>query len=207
MIITDITVTKRGRYALFCDEEFLLSIDENTFSDYSIKKGMNLNESLIRQLKEKSEYMIVKAKAYELLSYRDHTKKELLDKLLNRYDEYTSLSVIEELTSLGYIDENKYICDCLDYLFQTKGVSIQEAKQYLIKRGITRELINEILSEYDIDDSKNLRKVLESRYISRLSEQNGYSKVFSALMRRGFRSSDIKTVLSEYAEYSDFMEE
>ncbi|MCL1830595.1 MAG: RecX family transcriptional regulator, partial [Oscillospiraceae bacterium] len=173
MTITDITMTKRGRYALFCDEEFVFSIDEETYVDFTVHKGMEVDEQLLNELKDKSEIVSAKAKAYELLSYRAHTKKELRDKLKKRFDEYTADFVVDSVEALGYIDEEKYVYDCLDYLFGSKKYSVIQAKRYLFERGIEREMLEEILVEYDIDETDNIYSIVESRYMSKLNENNG----------------------------------
>ena len=56
MKITEIKMTKKGRYALFCGEEFLFSVDENTYADFGIHKGMDLDDQDLAELRKNSEY-------------------------------------------------------------------------------------------------------------------------------------------------------
>ena len=196
MVITGITQTKRGRYALFCDEKFLFSVDEGTFVEFGLFQGMEIDDTLTKDLEEKSNLEEARAKAYEYLSYRAHTRKELYNKLLKRFDEYTSARIVDEMVTMGYIDEEEYIRDYLEYLFTNKLSSIQEARQYLQARGIANTTLDEILTDYDSDEIDIIKKLVETKYMSRLAEANGYNKVFGALSRRGFRSSEIRYVLN-----------
>ena len=198
MVISDIYLTKRGKYALFSDGEFLFSVDESTFVEYSLYKGMEVDEVFLTELKDKSDFAAAKAKAYELLSYRDHTRLELLDKMTKRYDELTAEKVVFEITRLGYIDEEKYARNCLEYLFKTKLSSIYNARMYLLKRGIGDDIANQIIEEYAPDERAFIRYIFETRYFESFYKKGGYEKVFGAFMRKGFRYDDIHEVLSEY---------
>lgn len=197
MTISDISITKKGRYALFCDGEFAFSIDEETFVEYGIYKGIEIDEYQLNELRMKSEMTKAKAKAFELLSYRAHTKKELLDKMLQRYDEYTALYIVDELEKMGYIDEEGYIKECISYMLNSKKASIRQIKQYLYVRGISKETIDEALVEYTYTEKENIKEIILTKYMLKLSEPNGYRKVFEAMIRRGFNSGDIRSILEE----------
>ena len=51
MKITEIKMTKKGRYALFCGEEFLFSVDESTFADFGLHRDMELSDADLEQLR------------------------------------------------------------------------------------------------------------------------------------------------------------
>lgn len=197
MILTDITETKKGRYALFCDNEFIFSIDEETFFKHSLYRGMELDESLLSSLKENSDLMTARSKALELLLYRTHSKKELYDKLCKRYDALTAQAVTEDIERMGYINDNEYAKECIEYLFKRKNLSIRAATNYLYERGISKDISESLLLEYEDSEVERIKAVIEKKYLNDLKKSSGYNKVFSALSRRGFSSGDIREVLKQ----------
>ncbi|MEG2938939.1 MAG: hypothetical protein RR829_01820, partial [Oscillospiraceae bacterium] len=61
--ITEIKQTKRGRYALFCADGFMFSIDEDTVARHHVKKGMQLENEQLMQ--------ILRCRHLELMSWNE----------------------------------------------------------------------------------------------------------------------------------------
>ena len=53
--LTRITETKRGRYALFLDDAFAFSLDEDTFAAAGLHAGDELTEPAVAELRRKSD--------------------------------------------------------------------------------------------------------------------------------------------------------
>ena len=70
MVITDITVTKRGRYSLFVDGEFLFSVDGQTVLEYGLKKGLEVDCGFLDELQSACLEKKARDKAMDLLSRR-----------------------------------------------------------------------------------------------------------------------------------------
>ena len=70
MEITRISRTKKGRFALFCGEEFLFSVDDETFVTEHLAEGMKLDEAGLEELRRKSDAQRAKDKAFGYLASR-----------------------------------------------------------------------------------------------------------------------------------------
>lgn len=57
MKITDISVTRKGRYALFMDGEFLFSAEEETLVRSGLSAGMETDIQALEALRRESEYI------------------------------------------------------------------------------------------------------------------------------------------------------
>ena len=63
MEITRISRTKKGRIALFCGEEFLFSVDDETFFSEHLAEGVRLDGPRLEELRRKSDAHRAKDKA------------------------------------------------------------------------------------------------------------------------------------------------
>jgi regulatory protein len=95
-----------------------------------------------------------KQQAYRLLAYRSQTSSELGDRLQRRG--YTAPIIDEVLRQLaldGYIDDRKVALDWARYRLQAKPLGRRRLAWELQKRGVSSELLQEILhavySEFD----------------------------------------------------------
>ena len=150
---------------------------------YSLKVNDNI-ESLYDEI----SYEASLEKGIFLLSLRDRTKKELQQKLNEKYrnSRMVEKSVLK-LVELGYINDKEY------------AVSYIMSKKYGKQKGIGRETIEEayfsIEEEYErnIEDEK-LEKAIEKNI---KKEEN---KLIQYLVRQGF---SLNKVLSKYKEFKE----
>ena len=196
MILTDIRETKKGRFALFCDGEFLFSVDDGTLLMFHLVKGMAITDETLLEIRQQSDYQKAMDQAFRYLSVRDHSSKELSEKLAKKYDAYTCSHTIERLKELELLDDHVFASRYYQELLR-KGKSYQEAVRRLREKGITQETLDSILSADDFDETSRIRELVASKYQTKLAQENGEQKVIAALVRRGFRLSDIRKVLRE----------
>ncbi len=197
VVINKITVTKKGRYALFCGGEFLFSIDEETLLKHHIKEGTELKREELERLRAASDYFSAKNKALELLGYRDHSKKELTDKLKRRFDEQTARLAVEKMCELKLLDDREFARKLCAELIELRGKSKRAAAQKLYEKGVSREISEQTLAEYEDDETEAIRELVKKKYLDKLADRDKRAGVYAALMRRGFRSENIREVLNE----------
>ncbi|MEG1384403.1 MAG: RecX family transcriptional regulator [Oscillospiraceae bacterium] len=207
--ITEIKQTKRGRYALFCADGFMFSIDEDTVARHHVKKGMQLENEQLMQIRAASDFQKAKNKALDLLSMRDHSEYELRQKLMKTYDEDTAALAVQKVSELKLTDDGTFARRYASELIESKGQSKRAAAQKLREKGISREIIEQTLTKYGDDETQQLLELVKKKYRVKLEKENGRKSVFAALMRKGFSSRDIKSVLNEIggADDNDIYEE
>ncbi len=196
--ITEIKETKKGRYALFCADGFLFSVDDETLLRHHIAVGKILSDEEIQLVRASSDYQRAKNKALDLLGIRDHAENELYRKLCRTFDEHTSALAVSRVKELGLLNDEQFAKKYSQELIERKGMSRASVKAKLYEKGVGREYISELFSEAPDDETDSIRAVVQKKYINKLRNPKGRELVFAALMRRGFSSRDIKAVLSEY---------
>lgn len=195
--ITDIKLTKKGRYALFCGEAFLFSVDELTLLNHRIQIGCELDDDALALARRDSDYYKAYTKALDFLAIRDHSEKELRDKLMRKFDEHTAQMAIDKMRELHYICDESFAQKYAAELIEKKGASKREAQQKLWQKGMARETIESALSVYDDDEAVQIQALIEKKYSTKLAEKNGTKKVFGALLRRGFTARDVRAAFRD----------
>lgn len=191
--ITDITKTKKGLNALFSENGFLFSVDDMLLAQYKIKTGSCFSQQELTLLYEKSNTNKAVQKAYNLLSYRSHSRRELYTKLCRNFDSDCADAACDRMENLGLINDEEYCKAKAEYLINVKKCSLGETRAKLLTLGINKDIIESCIELYDSDvQAENLRYIIEKKYYSKLDQPQ---KVIAALMRKGFGYSDIKSAL------------
>ena len=188
---------------LFLDGEYAATTDENCWLDNYISDSTDISEEEWQDLLVKINYKKALNKCADFLSRRDHSVKELKTKLLRTVDEVSAQKAIERYIEAGYLDDEKYCERLIEYLFEVKKFSVSNVKQECFKRGIDREIVDEKLSEYDIDSVSTIVELINGKYATKLEKENGKEKVIAALQRKGFYYSDIKSAFYRIENYDE----
>ena len=195
-------VVKKRKYLsdLYIDGELAFTLDSRVLLDEGIKKGVCLDDEELHSLVIKSQQRRAKEKALYLLGFRDHSRKELFDKLRRTEDEAAAEYAVEKMEELHFIDDERYASRLAEQLINVKRLSKRAAAQKLYQKGIDRDLIDEVLENIELDPKDNIRELVERKYMRYLNDEKGRKKTVSALQRMGYSWGDIKSVLSEYTE-------
>lgn len=177
---------------LLLDDEYIITTDEDFWAENYIKDGTDIDEDEWNKLVTKINLKKAVDKCYDLLSRRDHSVKELKTKLLRTVDENSADAAIEKMLDLGYLDDEKYAQTFVRYLLDNKNMSKNFVKQEMYKRGLSADIINNILENTEFDNSANCVELITTKYRNKLRAEGGKDKVTAALMRKGFSYYDIK---------------
>lgn len=197
--LTDITETKRGRYALFFDGEFAFSLDEGTFADADLHKEDELEPWQIEELRKKSDTRRALDKAMDLLALRDHAAGELYEKLCRKFDPHSAAAAVARAGELGLLNDEDFARRRAAELLR-KRKSRREILLDLSRKGIDRDTaaaaVEALEDEEEDPDLASARALVQRQYASKLA-QGKEPQVAAALARRGFSHSVIRTVLGE----------
>lgn len=201
MLVTAVEPRKKSLSALYIDGEFAMKLDTETLLINHIKAGVEISDEQLHRLIEDSNNKRAKEKALWLISYRDHSKKELVDKIKRTSSEESAVVAVERLTELGLVNDEAYARRYFKELTQgSKHLSPRGARYKLMEKGIDRDLIDIIVEETDIDEREQIRIIINSKYRNFNADEKSKKRTVAALQRKGFRWEDIRSVMEEYEE-------
>jgi regulatory protein len=202
MKITGIEKANGTRYTIYVDNEYWYILDIEIIAANNLKVGSEIDLELLDNLKALSQSRKAKERALYLLGYRDHSSKELFDKLLKSVDKEIAEQTVKKMQELGFLDDEKYAQKLIQNYFEIKKLGARRVKYDIMKKGIDKETAENLTQQY-LENSNNdevLAELIERKYARYLGDERGKQKVINALTRLGHSYSDIKKALSQFGD-------
>ena len=140
--------------------------------------------------------------AFRILARRDHTRKELADKLRQKgHDRAATDRALARCRELGYLDDSKTAMIIAGHLAQS-GYGPLRIRQTLGQKGLDNAMIEQAVARCGDEETQVLsaRRMLEKK-TSRLSRETDpwkrRRKAFSYLAGRGFSSTVINRAIGD----------
>ena len=132
--------------------------------------------------------------ALKLLSYRGRSEKELEERLMKKgFSKSETSSTINYLKDIGLVDDMVLAETLKREALTTKMLSRNGAKQYMLKRGISREIANLAFTEDKDSDFGNARKLVNKKLkvLKDYPAETAKRRLYNFLLRRGYSSYTI----------------
>ena len=130
------------------------------------------------------ELDFAKTKILKYISFKKRTENEIRLKFNKVIEEELLDDAIEELKENGYINDNNYIKRAVNEFMAIKNLSIKEIKYKLMAKGLSKNLIDdyisnhiEELSDYELQSAKSIaikKSNLEKEEIKNYLMKKGY---------------------------------
>ena len=199
MRITAIKPRRRQMSALYLDGEFAVELDTQTLIDCRFDVGREIDDDELREIIEQSNERRAKEKALWLISYRDHSKRELKQKISRTCDAEAAEKAVERMEELGLVNDESFAQQYAQKLIFSKRMSKRAARFELSRKGIDKELAEEVLDEIDVDPREQIRAVIEKKYRD-IGDEKTRRRAVAALQRLGYGWDDIRAVLEDYSD-------
>lgn len=201
-IITRLVQGKKNpnRVNLYLDDQFAFALSIDEVGKVGLKKGLELSQSTIDDLKSKDESEYVYAKILNFLSYRPRSIKEVRDRLY-KYDVKDTSSqdlLISKLKGKGYLSD----LDFARWFIQSRNTHRPRSIRYLTSelraKGIPEEIIQSVSGEIG-DESETIHHLLDkklgnSRILGLVEKQ----KILGYLARQGYAWDKITEVVKRW---------
>jgi regulatory protein len=185
------------RFNIFLDGEFAFGADEDLVVDKRLIKGKEISKEDLAVLLEEAEIGKLMERMYGLLGRRQRSEKEIRDYLkqlsfkrkVKGQEEITGTVagvLIEKLKRKRLIDDSQFAKDWAESRLKKKGINA--VKSELIKKGINRDILEEVLEKSGENQEETARKLLEKklRLWKGLKEIEFKQKALRFLAGRGF---------------------
>ena len=199
MTVTELIPLDRKRTKVFIDGEYTFFLYNSELYKYGIEEGVELDENVYREIDEQVVPKRVKSRTLYILKASQKTERQLLEKLLEGGYclKYASIG-IEYAKSFGYIDDLRYA----QYYVENsgRGRSRRDVEQRLMRRGIDKEIIRQVLEESFPESEDEAiwaalrKKAVNADNVGELGWEQK-NKLYAYLMRKGFSAHGIGRIL------------
>lgn len=205
MIVTDVSPFKGSMMCVELSggglaQEMKIYIHSEIIRKYNVAKGMELSEEEADRLIYENDLRRARERALYLMESRDHSYRELFDKLEKNYSEDICFEVCNRLAEIGVINDRRYAEKLCRQLYEIKKLGRYRVKQEMRLKGLSSEIIEEAMENFSEEDEpfERLEKLVEQKYERYLTDRKGVEKVKNALARKGYSFGEIKEVLDLY---------
>lgn len=143
-------------------------------------------------------------KVLKFLSYRFRSEFEIKEYILRKgWDEETRNAILEKLKRLKFINDEEFARQWLASRSRSRPKGRSLVKMELLKKGVDKEIINELLSEErKVIAEESLAEEYGQKKLARLirSASSGLEikrKLYSALAMRGFSAEIVGRVVDK----------
>lgn len=197
MIVTQIVGVTKTKFKVYVDEQFAFVLYKGELSRYRIQEGKELSQEQMDEIQSEVILKRAKLRAMHLLNQMDRTEEQLRLKLKQGlYTDEIIDKAIQYVKSFGYINDENYAVRYVMSRQQAK--SKREIYASLCQKGMDRECIERALEIcYEgTNELDTITKLLEKkRFSPEDSTVAQKKKMYDYLMRKGFRSEDIRQVI------------
>lgn len=180
-----------------CLEEVVF-LNSETVLKYGLRAGEELDEEELFEIIRADGVRKARERALYLLDYRDYCFVELYNKLEKNYDGDICLEVVSKLSDMGLVDDVRYAKRLGEKLVEAKKFGYYRAKQEMLRRGLERNLVEEVLEELCEDSHQRLMEIIEKKYYDKIYDRKSMDKAKNALVRLGYSYSEINSAFAEF---------
>lgn len=203
MKVTDITQQKHNkeRVSVFVDDKYAFSLDEVDAVRLKIKIGMELSEKDIEKCCMESNLSKAMKKAFNILSVKPMTCRELKKKLAEKgYDEAVTSVAVAELEDMGYLNDYEYACMYIEFAAQ-KCHGERKIRYELAHRGVDADVIEDAVCEKFRTGADEMADMIYAKYgDADLSDMKMRQRVTRFFAARGFGFGEINDAIRLYEQ-------
>ena len=192
----------RQRLSIYLDGEFAFGLNDEIVLKHNINVNQTLQEDQIEDLLSEDEKKRAKQKAFSYLARRDHSEKELSDKLRRKgFREPIIIGLIEDLKQSQLINDGTFSRQFARNKIIQKSIGRRELAFSLKQKGISKDILEATLEEvYSEYDEKELALRLANqklKTIKNIEPIKVKKRISDFLFRRGFNWEIVEQVFEE----------
>ena len=189
---------KKGRILVQLEGGELLRVGEREVAVFGLYAGKELTAEEKTALENAARESGLKDRALSLLTARPLSRKELIDRLIERADatEKEAEAVADELERLGLLNDRTY-AETLVRHYSAKGYGPYRLREELRRRGVPRAYWDEVLDGLD-DPAEAIDALLRQKLRGRTVDRKELKRASDYLARKGYSWTDISAALRRY---------
>lgn len=204
-------VKKDSRNVSIClDDGKVIFINYEVFLRSRLKKNDDISENQLDLLIKENQRFAVRQRAFRYLGRRLLSENELRLKLKQKkYDDIIINEIIEDLKEKNYLNDFEFANVFASENIRNKFWGKNKLKAELMKRGVSNEIISDVISEkfQDGNDLQNAVDLAEKKYkllaLRSLEQKKIKEKLISFLFSKGYEYEIIKEAVEKLIKSGD----
>ena len=197
--ITAIKPQKNGkRLNIYLDGKFGFGLDLETFVKHQLKDEQELSETEIEKIVKEGEFQKVYDKVLLFGSLRPRSEAEF-NRWLSKHKVHQSLhrELFNRLKRLELLDDNKFARWWVGQRMQFKSKSKKELEQELRMKGISKDIIEDVISEAQPNELEMAKRLIDKKsYVwEKMDDITARRKKTEYLLRRGYDWEIIRAIV------------
>lgn len=204
--ITEISVQKKNknRCNIYIDNIFAFGVSNELIYKENLKVGMIIDEEKLKKIAYEENLINCKETALKIIERSYKTKKEMEKRLLEKgYNLEEINETLKFLERYNFINDESYTKAFIKDKTKTQGK--QKIKYALKNKGVSEEIIEEELSNLDMEREKENANILAlKKYNVLIKRENDKYKIKEKIIRflisRGYNYEVAKDAVKEMLE-------
>lgn len=205
MTVTRIEEISQSRCRIYVDDNFAFVLYKGEIRLYKIREREEISEETYRKITEEVLVKRAKLRCMNLLKSRPYTEYQLREKLRQgEYSQEIQDIAISYVKSFGYVDDVQYAKDYA--LSQTETKSRRAISEALMRKGIAKEIVEEVLAGLEedgrmSDERKLAEKWMEKKKFSpEKADYKEQQKMAAFLYRKGIPMEVIRKAVRGFID-------
>lgn len=195
---------KMDKIHIYIDKEYKMTVDETYWLSLGIAEKSEIDEETLLELENEIHRRRAFNKAVDLLAMREHCRREIVTKLIQRgYEKEIAEDTADRLEDYGYLSDERYAHLFAKELKERKKYGKGRIKQEFMRKGIDRDIIENIMYEIEENPEEEIIVLLGKKYPRFSEDEKIKNRAINALMRYGFRLQDIKKAMNSFDNFEE----
>lgn len=189
-------VKNPDRVSVYVDEKYSFSVGMNQVLDLKLRSGLEVSEARLAELKHISDFGKAYERALMYVMLRPRSRREVQDYARRKkWNPEDTQAIIEKLVTKRHLDDRSFARSWVESRALNKKISRRKLILELKQKGVTDDIIADVLEASSFDETDSLRLLIEKkRKLARYASDD--QKLMRYLASQGFSFDDIKAALN-----------
>ncbi len=188
----------KGMLRIYVDGEYAFHLPESIWLSQHLYEKETWEEEELAQLRQTVLRQAAREAAIRYLSVKDRTEQGLIERLLRAgYEQDAAADAVSRMKTMGYVDDTRYARRYISDQLTLKSVSRKAIRMGLRARGVSDEVLDEVLAEVEQTDDETAIRGLRKKFGKYdLQDPQIQKKAMAYLLHRGFSYETVRKALS-----------
>ena len=199
MIITDLKFNKKGTFDIWVDGEYICDIDDETVYKMSIRKGDEISDEFLSEIKHLSQVQGAKRAGARMLTASMKSRYDFEIKLIQKgFEKKAVKKAADFFEEKGFLNDAAYARSYVADAISIKKQGAAKIRMMLKSKGISADIIDALLTDFDESEEENLKALVKKEFAKMpVRDKKHIDKLKRKLYSKGYGIGDIISAIND----------